>query len=47
MTRKLRRKAGSSYRERWTREEQIENTVADGTEDEMQPPLTDDERAAL
>ena len=47
MTTRQRRtaKSGRSYVRHWTREEQIENAKEDGTAEELQPPLTNDERA--
>ncbi len=38
------KKSGFSYVRHWTRKEQIDNAYRDGTEDEMQPPLTARER---
>lgn len=36
---------GMTFTEHWTREEQIENAVEDGTYEEMRPRLTAKERA--
>lgn len=38
---------GMTYVYHWTRKEQIENAVEDGTIDEIQPPLTPEELADL
>ena len=37
--------ARRSWAQHWERAEQIASAVEDGTEDEMMPPLTDEERA--
>lgn len=40
-------KPGMTYTQHWTRGEQIENAKEDGTLDEIKPPLTPEEEAAL
>ncbi len=35
---------GVTHFEKWTRDEQIENAIVDGTVEEMKPPLTGKER---